>query len=215
MTNQQQNTAELIAEALLRIEAVVLRPDDPFTWTSGIKAPIYCDNRMTISYPDIRELIADSFVELIQQLYPDTEVIAGAATGGIPHAAWVAQKLKLPMIYVRDKAKGHGKENLIEGKLNAGQRTVVIEDLFSTGGSSIKVAQAVNDAGGVTLGVAAIFSYQLDKATQGFANSGFPYHSLSNYETLLKVAASKGIIQEQQLKLLQSWRHSPETYGIK
>lgn len=215
MTNQLQNTAELIAEALLRIEAVVLRPEEPFTWTSGIKAPIYCDNRMTISYPDIRELIADSFVELIQQLYPDTEVIAGAATGGIPHAAWVAQKLNLPMIYVRDKAKGHGKENLIEGRLNPGQKTIVIEDLFSTGGSSIKVAQAVNDAGGITLGVAAIFTYQLDKATKGFTEAGFPYHALSNYDTLLEVAVRKGIIQEQQLQLLLSWRHSPETYGVK
>ena len=159
---------------------------------------------MTISYPDIRELIADSFVQLIRELYPDTEVIAGAATGGIPHAAWVAQKLNLPMIYVRDKAKGHGKENLIEGKLNPGQKTVVIEDLFSTGGSSIKVGQAVKDAGGITLGIAAIFTYQLDKASQGFAEAGFAYHSLSNYETLLKVAVSKGIIQEQQLQLLQS-----------
>lgn len=215
MTNQQQSTAELIAEALLRIEAVVLRPDEPFTWTSGIKAPIYCDNRMTISYPDIRELIADSFVELIQRLYPETEVIAGAATGGIPHAAWVAQKLNLPMIYVRDKAKGHGKENLIEGKLLPGQKTVVVEDLFSTGGSSIKVAQAVKDAGAVTLGVASIFTYQLDKATQGFTEAGFPFHSLSNYETLLKVAVREGIIQEQQLELLQSWRKSPETYGVK
>jgi orotate phosphoribosyltransferase len=214
MTKPSENKAEFIAEALLRIGAVVLRPDQPFTWTSGIKAPIYCDNRLTISYPDIRELIADSFVQLIQEQYPDTEVIAGAATGGIPHAAWVAQKLNLPMIYVRDKAKGHGKENLIEGKLDTGQKTVVIEDLFSTGGSSIKVGQAVNDAGGITLGIAAIFSYQLDKAAQGFAEAGFAYHSLSNYEALLKVAVTKGIIQEEQLQHLQSWRISPETYGV-
>jgi orotate phosphoribosyltransferase len=214
MPNQLQNTAELIAEALLRIEAVVLRPDQPFTWTSGIKAPIYCDNRMTISYPDVRELIANGFVQLIQELHPDTELIAGAATGGIPHAAWVAQKLNLPMIYVRDKAKGHGKENLIEGRVQPGQRTVVIEDLFSTGGSSIKVAQAVNQAGGITLGVAAIFTYQLDKATQSFSAAGFPCQALTNYETLLAAAVRMGIIQEQQLQLLQSWRHSPETYGI-
>ncbi|MEX1030374.1 MAG: orotate phosphoribosyltransferase [Paenibacillaceae bacterium] len=214
MTNQKHHAAEAIAEALLRIGAVVLRPEQPFTWTSGIKAPIYCDNRLTISYPEIRELIADSFVQLIQELYPNCEVIAGAATGGIPHAAWVAQKLNLPMIYVRDKVKGHGKENLIEGKLNLGQKTVVIEDLFSTGGSSIKVGQAVKDAGGITLAIASIFTYQLDKATQGFAESGFAYHSLSNYDTLLKVAITKGIIQEQQLHLLQSWRLSPETYGV-
>lgn len=209
-----ENTARSIAEALLRIEAVVLRPDQPFTWTSGIKSPIYCDNRLTISYPEIRELIADSFVQLIQQLYPDAEVIAGAATGGIPHAAWVAQKLNVPMIYVRDKAKGHGKENLIEGKLIPGQKTVVIEDLFSTGGSSIKVGQAVNDAGGITLGIAAIFSYQLDKAAKAFAEAKFAYHSLSNYEALLQVAVEQGVIQEQQLQLLQSWRSAPESYGI-
>lgn len=206
--------AERIAEALLQIEAVVLRPDDPFTWTSGIKSPIYCDNRMTISYPDIREMIADGFVQLIREHFPDAEVVAGAATGGIPHAAWVAQKLNLPMVYVRDKAKGHGKQNKIEGLLKPRQKTVVIEDLISTGGSSIKVAEAVREEGGVALGVAAIFTYQLSKADEGFREASFTLKTLSNYEALLNVAARTGRIREDQLSLLQSWRTNPESYGI-
>jgi orotate phosphoribosyltransferase len=203
-----------IAEALLNIEAVVLRPDQPFTWTSGIKAPIYCDNRLTISYPDIRNMIADGFVSLIRKHYPDTEVITGAATAGIPHAAFVAEKMNLPMIYVRDKAKGHGKENRIEGVLKLGQKTVVIEDLISTGGSSIKVAEAVNEAGGQALGVLAIFTYQLDKATQGFLEAGVPLITLSNYDALLVKAVEMGRIREDQLKLLQSWRKDPSSYGV-
>jgi len=206
--------SEQIAEALLRIEAVVLRPDQPFTWTSGIKSPIYCDNRMTISYPDIRELIADGFVQLIREHFPEAEVVAGAATGGIPHAAWVAQKLNLPMIYVRDKAKGHGKENKIEGLLKAGQKTVVIEDLISTGGSSIKVAEAVIESGGISLGVAAIFTYQLDKAVQAFKSAGIPLETLSNYDSLLTAAVRTGKIREDQLELLQSWRSNPESFGL-
>lgn len=213
MTDQSRNMAERIAEALLQIEAVVLRPDRPFTWTSGIKSPIYCDNRLTISYPDIREMIADGFVQLIKEVYTSAEVIAGAATGGIPHAAWVAQKMNLPMIYVRDKAKGHGKENRTEGVLKSGQKMVIIEDLISTGGSSIKVAEAVSEAGGIALGVAAIFTYQLDRATQGFADAGVPLHTLSDYDALLAVALRTGKIREEQVQLLQSWRRSPDTYA--
>jgi orotate phosphoribosyltransferase len=152
--------SEQIATDLLQIEAVALRPHQPFTWTSGLKSPIYCDNRLTMSYPNIRERIADGFAAIIKEQYPDAEVIAGTATAGIPHAAWVAQKLNLPMIYIRDKAKGHGKENLIEGLVKPGQKVVVIEDLISTGGSSLKAALAVNDAGAKALAVLAIFSYQ-------------------------------------------------------
>ena len=208
----ENNLAERIAAALLAIEAVVLSPDKPFTWTSGIKSPIYCDNRMTISYPEVRDLIAEGFVELIKARFPEAEVVAGAATGGIPHAAWVAQKLNLPMIYVRDKAKGHGKQNKIEGLLKPGQKAVVIEDLISTGGSSIKVAEAVNEEGGIALGVAAIFTYQLDKATRGFADAGVPLYTLSNYETLLNVAVQTGKLREEQLQLLRSWRENPESF---
>ncbi len=202
-----------IASDLLSIGAVVLSPEEPFTWSSGLKSPIYCDNRLTISYTEIRDRIAEGFAALIRSLYPEVEVIAGAATGGIPHAAWVAQKLDLPMIYVRDKAKGHGKQNQIEGVLNPGQKTVVIEDLISTGGSSLKVAEAVNEAGGSTIGVISIFTYEFAKAEQAFAEKDIPVHSLSNYSTLLEIALEQGKIREQDVELLQAWKQSPETYG--
>jgi orotate phosphoribosyltransferase len=204
---------EQIAKALLTIEAVALRPNQPFTWTSGLKSPIYCDNRLTISYPEIRELIADGFVSLIKSHYPDTEVIAGAATGGIPHAAWVAQKLGLPMIYVRDKPKGHGKENMIEGVLKAHQKVVVIEDLISTGGSSLKVALAVNEAGGQTQAVLAIFTYQLARAIDAFADAQMPVHTLTNYTTLLEAAVELGKIQAEDIAVMQSWRANPQEFG--
>ncbi|MED4604246.1 orotate phosphoribosyltransferase [Paenibacillus validus] len=210
-TNPQ--LAEQIAADLLSIGAVALRPQQPFTWTSGLKSPIYCDNRLTISYPEVRERIAEGFVSIIREYFPDAEVIAGAATGGIPHAAWVAQKLGLPMVYVRDKAKGHGKENLIEGTIRPGQKTVVIEDLISTGGSSLKVALAVNEAGAAALGVLGIFSYQFDKAKEAFDGAGVPFETLTNYTTLLQVALAKGSIQEQDLAALQAWRANPSEYG--
>ncbi|WP_284638780.1 orotate phosphoribosyltransferase [Paenibacillus silviterrae] len=205
--------AENIAAALLKIGAVALRPNQPFTWTSGLKSPIYCDNRLTISYPEVREMIADGFVQLIKENYPDAEMIAGAATGGIPHAAWVAQKLNLPMVYVRDKAKGHGKENLIEGAIQPGQKTVVIEDLISTGGSSLKVALAVNEAGAQSLGVLGIFSYQFDKAKEAFDGAGVPFETLTNYTTLVDVALKQGSIEEQDLEALRAWRANPSEYG--
>lgn len=207
------NLSEQIASHLLRIQAVALRPQQPFTWTSGIKSPIYCDNRLTMSYPEVRELIADSFAALIREQYPETEVIAGTATAGIPHAAWVAQKLNLPMAYVRDKAKGHGKENQIEGRISAGQKVMVIEDLISTGGSSIKAAQVVAQAGAQPLAVLAIFSYQLDKATQAFKEAGVKLQSLSNYTALTEVALREGTIQEEEMELLRSWRQDPTSFG--
>ncbi|WP_454192056.1 orotate phosphoribosyltransferase [Paenibacillus sp. Marseille-Q7038] len=206
--------AEKIASALLSIEAVALRPNDPFTWTSGIKSPIYCDNRLTMSYPEIRDLIAESFATLIREQYPDTEVIAGTATAGIPHAAFVAQKLDLPMIYIRDKAKGHGKENQIEGLVKEGQKVIVIEDLISTGGSSIKAAQAVEQSGAKVLAVLAIFSYQLDRAVNGFEEAGIALQTLSNYSALLDVALREGAIAEQDIALLRSWRENPAAFGV-
>ncbi|KAE8559513.1 orotate phosphoribosyltransferase [Paenibacillus jamilae] len=207
------NIPEQVASHLLRIQAVALRPQQPFTWTSGIKSPIYCDNRLTMSYPEVRELIADSFAALIREQYPETEVIAGTATAGIPHAAWVAQKLNLPMAYVRDKAKGHGKENQIEGRISAGQKVMVIEDLISTGGSSIKAAQAVEQAGAQPLAVLAIFSYQLDKATQAFEEAGVKLQTLSNYTALMEVALREGTIQQEEMELLRSWRQDPASFG--
>ncbi|MEK3788158.1 MULTISPECIES: orotate phosphoribosyltransferase [Paenibacillus] len=204
---------ESIAEHLLRIQAVALRPQEPFTWTSGIKSPIYCDNRLTMSHPEVRELIADSFAAVIKERYPEAQVIAGTATAGIPHAAWVAQKLQLPMAYVRDKAKGHGKENQIEGRIEAGQKVVVIEDLISTGGSSIKAAEAIKQVGAEPLAVLAIFTYELDKSTQAFAEAGLKLDTLSNYSALMQVALRTGAIQEEELELLRSWREDPSSFG--
>ncbi|MGG6309959.1 orotate phosphoribosyltransferase [Paenibacillus macerans] len=202
-----------IAGSLLEIGAVALRPHQPFTWTSGIKSPIYCDNRLTMSYPAIRDQIAESFASLIREAYPDAEVIAGTATAGIPHAAFAAQKLGLPMAYIRDKAKGHGKENQIEGLIKPGQKVVVIEDLISTGGSSLKAALAVRDAGAEPLAVLAIFSYQLDKAVQAFAEADVPLQTLSNYTALIDVAIERGEIKPEDLALLQSWRQDPASFG--
>ncbi|KFN09756.1 orotate phosphoribosyltransferase [Paenibacillus macerans] len=207
------DTAAQIAENLLEIGAVALRPHQPFTWTSGIKSPIYCDNRLTMSYPAIRDLIAESFAALIREAYPEAGVIAGTATAGIPHAAFAAQKLGLPMAYIRDKAKGHGKENQIEGLIKPGQKVVVIEDLISTGGSSLKAALAVREAGAEPLAVLAIFSYQLDKAVSAFAEAGIPLQTLSNYSALIDVAVKRGDIKAEDLELLKSWRKDPASFG--
>jgi orotate phosphoribosyltransferase len=211
--NETKNLANSIASALLRIDAVLLRPQQPFTWTSGLKSPIYCDNRLTISYPEIRDLIAEGFASVIRERYPDVQVIAGIATGGIPHGAFAAQKLNLPMIYVRDKAKGHGKENVIEGVLRPGQKVVLIEDLFSTGGSSIKAAQAVREAGADVMAVLAIFSYEFDRAADAFRAAGFEASSLSGYSALIEVALAEGKIRPEDIKLLQAWREDPSQYG--
>lgn len=209
-----ENKSEQVARYLLEIGAVALRPQEPFTWTSGIKSPIYCDNRLTLSFPVVRSYIAEAFAELIRTSYPDSEVIAGTATAGIPHAAWVADKLGLPMAYIRDKAKGHGKQNQIEGLIAPGQKVIVIEDLISTGGSSIKAAQAVQEAGGVPLAVLAIFSYELDRAVDAFAAADIPLQSLSNYSTLIDVALAQGTIADSDVALLQSWRKDPAAFGV-
>ena len=166
-----------IAKHLLDIEAVALRPNDYFTWTSGIKSPIYCDNRITMSYPKIRREIAAGMSKVIKEKFPEVEVVAGTATAGIPHAAWVSEVLGLPMIYVRDSAKKHGKTNQIEGRLLEGQRVVIIEDLISTGLSSLKVAKALEEAGAEVLGVVAIFSYELKKAQDAFATDNVEYQN--------------------------------------
>lgn len=212
MTIQTTIEAKIAAD-LLNIGAVALQPDEPFTWTSGIKSPIYCDNRLTMAYPEVRDRIAEGFAEMIRTRYPDAEVIAGTATAGIPHAAWVAQKLNLPMAYIRDKAKGHGKQNQIEGLIKEGQKVVVIEDLISTGGSSLKAALAVREAGAEPLAVLAIFSYQLDRAIQAFAEENVPLATLSNYTALMQTALELGTIQESQVELLKSWREDPSAFG--
>lgn len=208
------NKSEQVAAYLLEIGAVALRPQEPFTWTSGIKSPIYCDNRLTLSFPEVRSYIANAFAELVKAGYPEAQVIAGTATAGIPHAAWVADKLNLPMAYIRDKAKGHGKQNQIEGIISPGQKVIVIEDLISTGGSSLKAAQAIEEAGGEVLAVLAIFSYELDRAAEAFAAAGVPLQSLSNYTALIDVALSQGKIAGSDVELLQSWRKDPASFGV-
>ncbi|WP_276355898.1 orotate phosphoribosyltransferase [Cohnella caldifontis] len=205
--------AAAIAGNLLDIGAVSLRPHEPFTWTSGIKSPIYCDNRLTMSYPAVRETIAEGFASVIRARFPGCEAVAGIATGGIPHAAWVAQKLNLPMLYVRDKAKGHGKTNQIEGHFAPGQKVVLIEDLISTGGSSLKAAVAVREAGCEVLGVVAIFTYQFAAAAEAFASENIPLYTLSNYSALIETALARGTIRREDVELLQSWRSDPQSFG--
>lgn len=197
-----------IAKNLLDIEAVALRPNDYFTWTSGIKSPIYCDNRITMSYPKIRREIAQGLSEIIKEKFPEVEVVAGTATAGIPHAAWVSEELDLPMIYVRDSAKKHGKTNQIEGRLLEGQKVVIIEDLISTGLSSLKVAKALEEAGAVVLGVAAIFSYELKKAQEAFANDKVAYYTLTNYNYLIEEAVASNYIKQEDVEKLLEWRNN-------
>ena len=196
-----------LAKELLAIEAVALRPNNYFTWTSGIKSPIYCDNRITMSYPSIRKEIAAGMVEVIKEKYPAVEVVAGTATAGIPHAAWVSELLDLPMIYVRDSAKKHGKTNQIEGRVLEGQKVVIIEDLISTGLSSLKVAKALREAGAEVLGVVAIFSYELKKAQDAFEEAGVEYITLTNYPVLVEEAVAIDYIHQDDVEKLLEWRH--------
>ena len=196
-----------LAKELLAIEAVALRPNNYFTWTSGIKSPIYCDNRITMSYPSIRREIAAGMVEVIKEKYPVVEVIAGTATAGIPHAAWVSELLDLPMIYVRDSAKKHGKTNQIEGRVLEGQKVVIIEDLISTGLSSLKVAKALREAGAEVLGVVAIFSYELKKAHEAFSQTEVEYVTLTNYPVLVEEAVASDFIHQDDVEKLLEWRN--------
>ena len=197
-----------IAKHLLDIEAVALRPNDYFTWTSGIKSPIYCDNRITMSYPKIRREIAVGMSKVIKEKFPEVEVVAGTATAGIPHAAWVSEVLDLPMIYVRDSAKKHGKTNQIEGRLLEGQKVVIIEDLISTGLSSLKVAKALEEAGAEVLGVVAIFSYELKKAQDAFAIDNVEYYTLTNYNFLIEEAVASNYIKQEDVEKLLEWRNN-------
>lgn len=196
-----------LAKDLLAIQAVALRPNDYFTWTSGIKSPIYCDNRITMSYPSIRREIAAGMVEVIKEKYQAVEVIAGTATAGIPHAAWVSELLDLPMIYVRDSAKKHGKTNQIEGRVLEGQKVVIIEDLISTGLSSLKVVKALREVGAEVLGVVAIFSYELTKAHETFSQAGVEYITLTNYPVLVKEAVDSEYIHQEDVEKLLEWRN--------
>ncbi|MEH6940516.1 orotate phosphoribosyltransferase [Bacillus sp. JJ722] len=198
-----------IAEKLLDIKAVFLQPNDPFTWSSGMKSPIYCDNRLTLSYPAVRKEIAKGLTQLIHEFYPGAELIAGTATAGIPHAAWVSDEMNLPMCYIRSKAKGHGKGNQIEGLATPGQKVVVVEDLISTGGSVITAVKALREAGCEVLGVVSIFTYELEKGQTQLDAEGIINHSLSNFSTLVEVAKDKGYIESNDVEKLTKWCENP------
>lgn len=202
-----------IAESLLEIKAVALKPNDPFTWSSGLRAPIYCDNRLTLSYPSVRKEIANGLKETILAKFPGAELIAGTATAGIPHAAWVSDLLDLPMCYVRSKPKGHGQGNQIEGKAEAGQKVVVVEDLISTGGSVITAVEALRKAGCEVLGVVAIFTYQLQKGIELLGNANITAYTLTDFETLSEIAREKGYIQGEDMNKLSEWRKDPVEWG--
>ena len=202
-----------VANMLLQINTIKVQPSNPFTWASGWKAPIYCDNRKILSFPEVRGFIRDKFAEIIGGKYPGAEVIAGVATGAIAHGVLVAEKLNLPFIYIRSAPKGHGLENLIEGDLKPGQKVVIIEDLVSTGGSSLKAAQAVMDYGAEVLGMVAIFSYGFQQATENFAKAGLELTALSQYDVLIKTAIEKGEIGEKDLHKLMQWREDPANWG--
>lgn len=206
------DTSKRIAKHLLDIQAVTLSPNNPYTWASGIKSPIYCDNRITMSYPLIRNDIAKSLVELIRKEYPEVEVIAGTATAGIPQACWVADLMDLPMVYIRSKAKDHGKENQIEGRITQGQKMVIIEDLISTGGSVLDACEAARREGAVVLGVAAIFTYELPKGLLNFQEKNIKLHTLTNYSVLVEEALLSAFILESDLETLKEWKKNPSEW---
>lgn len=207
-----QTLSREIAKDLLDIKAVFLQPNDPFTWASGIKSPIYTDNRITISYPEVRRRIAQGFADRIRAEFPDVEVIAGAATGGVPHAAWVAEILDLPMVYIRSKAKDHGAGNQVEGRITKNQKMVIIEDLISTGGSVIGTAEAASREGADVLGVAAIFTYELPRGIENFEKVNLPLITLSNYSDLIEIAKVIGYVDADELELLKKFKQNQNTW---
>ena len=200
---------KIIAKELLKINAVFLKPNDPFTWASGIKSPIYCDNRLTLSYPKTRHIVEFALAEKVKEKYPECEYIMGTATAGIAHAALVSELLGLPMGYVRSSSKDHGRINKIEGAIIKGAKVVVIEDLISTGGSCVKVVNALKESGFEVLGVVAIFSYNLKKAETVFRENNTEYYATSNYDVLKEVALEQNYIKEEDLSKLNKWKQNP------
>lgn len=208
-----ENMEKKIASCLLEIKAVFLRPQEPFTWASGIKSPIYCDNRLTLSYPHIRNQVEQGLAENIRRHYPDCEVVAGTSTAGIAHAALVADILGLPMCYVRSSAKDHGRNNQIEGKVEKGQKVVVVEDLISTGGSVIEVVNVLREVGAEVLGIASIFTYGLQKGIDRMQEAQVKNVSLSNYDALVEVAVEQDYIKAEDVKKLQAFQKNPSDSG--
>ncbi|SEG09749.1 orotate phosphoribosyltransferase [Algoriphagus boritolerans DSM 17298 = JCM 18970] len=208
-----QSIAAEVADKLLEIQAIRLQPDKPFTWASGWKSPIYCDNRLSLSFPEVRNMIKNKLVESVTHFFQNVEAIAGVATAGIPQGALIANDLGLPFIYVRSKPKGHGMENMIEGKVTPGQKVVVVEDLVSTGGSSLKAAEDLKNAGFEVLGMVAIFSYGFEVAAQNFKNAGIKLVCLSHYDALLPIAVKRNYISSEMLDSLSEWRKDPGSWG--
>ena len=206
------DTAYKVAEFLLQIKAIKLQPENPFTWASGIKSPIYCDNRKTLSYPKIRNYIRQHFVQTINNHFPMPDLIAGVATGGIAIGVLVAQEMGLPFVYVRSEEKKHGLTNMIEGHFESGQNVVVIEDLISTGGSSLKAVEALREKGCVVKGMAAIFTYGFEESVQNFKKAKCRLETLTNYDTLIETAVKKEYINEN-LDSLKKWRQKPKTWA--
>ncbi|MBQ1261276.1 MAG: orotate phosphoribosyltransferase [Clostridia bacterium] len=206
MTQREQ----LIAKDLLKIKAVVFRPDEPFTWASGIKSPIYCDNRLTLTAPEVRLDVESALAEVVKEKYPECEVLMGTSTAGIAHAAITAHLLGLPMGYVRSGAKDHGRQNQIEGKLEAGQKVVVIEDLISTGGSVIEVVNVLREAGAEVLGIVSIFTYGMKKGLVRLAEANVENTSLTNFDVIAEVAAECGYVKADDVKRLIAFRNNPQ-----
>ena len=198
-----------VAKNLLKIKAVFLKPNDPFTWASGIKSPIYCDNRLTLSYPEVRKVVEEGLAQIIKEHFPTCEVVMGTSTAGIPHAAYVSEILNLPMGYVRGGNKDHGRQNQIEGVVPVGKNVVVIEDLISTAGSSIEVVNVLREAGCNVLGIASIFTYNLKKGITRLAEANVINHSLSNFEVLAKVAADENYIEGKDLAKVLKFQSNP------
>lgn len=206
------STATIFAEKLLQIKALKLNADEPFTWASGWKSPVYCDNRKLLSFPHVRDYVKSELANLILEQFGDAESIAGVATAGIPHGTLAADLLRLPFIYVRSKPKGHGLGNQIEGVLEPGQKVVVVEDLISTGKSSLEAVEAIRQAGGEVIGLVALFTYGFAAAEIAFKEAGVPFHTISNYNALTEVGMKQNIISEAQLSQLLEWRESPSTW---
>lgn len=205
----------LLAEKLLKVSAIKLQPDNPFTWASGWNSPIYTDNRVTLSYPEIRTFIKVELCRLIQENFPQATAVAGVATGAIAQGALVADALGLPYVYVRSTPKDHGLENLIEGKLDLGQKVVVVEDLISTGGSSLKAVEAIRQAGCEVVGMVAMFSYGFPIAQEAFKNAGVELLTLSNYNAMLEAALATNYIRQEDIETLREWRKDPSVWGPK
>ena len=208
------DSADAVARDLLRIGAVTLRPDAPFTWASGRLAPIYTDNRLTLSHPDVRRRLCDAFAAAVESMPSAPDVIAGTATAGIPHAAWLAELLDLPMAYVRSSAKAHGRGNQIEGRVDAGQSVVLVEDLISTGGSVADAGAALGAAGATVSRVLAIFSYGLDAGRERLASEGYDALVLTDFATLARVARADGALSDDDLASLDAWRADPSAWSV-